>query len=465
MERKTLSELKVGIFVLIAVTILAVAIFTIGTQVGLFEDTFVAKTYLNNVSGLKPGDIVLMAGVEAGNVMEVRVTKPSETIVSPVNQRSMELGAALSERIKQLEAEIPNNQAQLAELNRQYAEAIERFSPESRQARDLERRVRAKQTSVDNQLSEIEEAREEVERLRGSIQNIVVYMEIKEEYRDWIKRDSNISLGSIGLLGDKYIDVSLGRTNLPPIVEEEPVDTWLGKDEREVVVVTGTAQATFQELITGADDVLANFETLSRKLQNIMDQFERGEGSVGKFFNDPSFYNNLNAAVVGAQQSTEEAMRLMQEVTRGTGTVPLLIREREVYDRMNAAIGSLEEMMTQIEKGQGSLGKLVNDPALYESSNQVVRNIQGITKRMDSGEGTLGKLSTDEQLYHDLRRSVDQLGRFMADIEAGKGTLGKLAQDEQLYQNLNKVSSEVVKLIYDFRQNPRKFLTVKFEIF
>ncbi len=53
----------------------------------------------------------------------------------------------------------------------------------------------------------------------------------------------------------------------------------------------------------------------------------------------------------------------------------------------------------------------------------------------------------------------------MKDVEQGKGTLGKLAKDEELYQNMNKVSSEVVKLIYDFRQNPRKFLTIKFEIF
>ena len=50
-------------------------------------------------------------------------------------------------------------------------------------------------------------------------------------------------------------------------------------------------------------------------------------------------------------------------------------------------------------------------------------------------------------------------------IEEGKGTLGRLAQDEELYNNLNQLSSELVKLIYDFRQNPKKFLTIKFELF
>ena len=44
-------------------------------------------------------------------------------------------------------------------------------------------------------------------------------------------------------------------------------------------------------------------------------------------------------------------------------------------------------------------------------------------------------------------------------------TLGRLAKDEQLYENLNELSAEFVKLIYDFRQNPKKFLTIKFELF
>ena len=59
-ERKRFSaaELRVGIFVIVAGVFLAVAIFMIGSTVGLFQETFYSRTYLNNVSSLKPGDIV-----------------------------------------------------------------------------------------------------------------------------------------------------------------------------------------------------------------------------------------------------------------------------------------------------------------------------------------------------------------------------------------------------------------------
>ena len=39
------------------------------------------------------------------------------------------------------------------------------------------------------------------------------------------------------------------------------------------------------------------------------------------------------------------------------------------------------------------------------------------------------------------------------------------ANNNDLYTNVNQLSSEGVKMIYDFRQNPKKYLTIKFELF
>jgi phospholipid/cholesterol/gamma-HCH transport system substrate-binding protein len=95
----------------------------------------------------------------------------------------------------------------------------------------------------------------------------------------------------------------------------------------------------------------------------------------------------------------------------------------------------------------------------------MVGDVGEITGRIRDGEGTLGKLTTDDQVYVSLQESLDKLAALLKDVEDGKGTLGRLAKDEQLYNNLNELSAEIVKLIYDFRQNPKKFLTIRFTIF
>jgi len=463
--KASFSELKVGIFVVVACAVLAIAIFTIGTQVGLLEDTFLAKTYLNTVSGLKPGDVVLLGGVEVGNVTSVAITPAGELPQTPTNELNTQLITEGMQQIQELQAKSDRLSQRLLSLRVEYNNALEARGPEATVTQRLRSQVNRAEDDLNDVERQIANLRDDIEDARGNMQNIEVYLQILSEYRNWIRADSNISLGSVGLLGDKYIEISLGRTPQPPMVHKEQVEGWIGTDTREVVVITGTRQAGFQELMTGANDILANFKTLSDKLQQIMGQFEEGQGSVGRFFNDPTFYNNLNAAVVGARQAVEEASQMMENITEGPGTVPRLIQERELYDKINSATNRLENIIARVESGEGTVGQLLNDKALYTKTSAVMENVEGITGRIEHGQGTLGKLSTDEKLYEDLRVSVGKMNAFMADVDQGKGTLGKLAKDPELYQNVNKLSSEMVKLLYDFRQNPKKFLTIKFEIF
>ena len=80
--------------------------------------------------------------------------------------------------------------------------------------------------------------------------------------------------------------------------------------------------------------------------------------------------------------------------------------------------------------------------------------------------GRLGKLIKDEQIYNDARAAIarfnttaERIDNMVAAAQRGEGTVGKLLTDEALYSNVNQLSSEGVKLMYDFRQNPRKYLT------
>ena len=465
-SRHSFSELKVGVFVIVTASILGLAIFTIGTQVGLLEETFAAKSYLNNISGLKPGDIVLIAGVEAGNVSFLRISEPGEIPPTESNKQNMDLIDQLNRRSEELSRNLLANREKLVALESEYEKLTPQHDPELPRTRPLRRELNNLRRLVERQEAGLNDASEEIRKARGRLQNIEVFMDIKVDYRDWIRRDSNISLGSVGLLGDKYVEVSLGRTEALPLVGQEVVKSWLGAETtQEVVIITGSSEPGFQELITGANDVLANLEVLSKKLQGIMEDLGEGQGSVGKFITDPSFFENLNQTVIGAQQTVDQAADLVEQLSEGEGTLPSLIREKDVYENITQVTANLQGIMEKINQTDGTIGKLIQYPGVYQKLDQLMANLESVTSRMDSGEGTLGKLSTDDKLYKGLTQALEQMMSLMRGVEEGKGTLGRLAQDEQLYQSLNRVSSEIVKLIYDFRQDPKKFLTIKFELF
>ena len=98
---------------------------------------------------------------------------------------------------------------------------------------------------------------------------------------------------------------------------------------------------------------------------------------------------------------------------------------------------------------------------------------------MKDGKGSAGKLLKDDKLYENARIAIERfnstttrLEAILADAQAGKGTIGKLVTDETLYNsinqtasNVNQFTSEGTKLLYDFRQNPKKFLRIKLAIF
>ena len=58
-----------------------------------------------------------------------------------------------------------------------------------------------------------------------------------------------------------------------------------------------------------------------------------------------------------------------------------------------------------------------------------------------------------------------RFNNLVTSVQNGEGTAGKFIRDPTLYNSLNQTSSEIQKLLYDFRQNPKKFLTISFKLF
>jgi len=273
---------------------------------------------------------------------------------------------------------------------------------------------------------------------------VEVVMQVEERYSQTIRNDSVATLGSIGLLGDKYIDITRGSPAAKP--------TPPGGE------VKGSAEADIKKIMQNSNDLVANLGDLVNKINDITRKIDVGEGTIGKFINDPSMFNKLNRTV-------EEAHDLLATVKSGDGSIGRLISDREFYDSLKGTLARVDNVAAKVEKGEGTLGKFVHDPAVFNRAESLLAKFNVVADRMEKGEGFLGKLSKDDALYVQFRESLGKFSAIAERMNQGEGTIGKLMVDPSLYSNMNQATGELVKLLYDFRQNPKRFLQIKFGLF
>ncbi|HEV2914347.1 MAG TPA: MlaD family protein [Pyrinomonadaceae bacterium] len=276
---------------------------------------------------------------------------------------------------------------------------------------------------------------------------------------DRIRTDSQAQLGSPSLLGnEKLINITPGTAVGQPVTED--------------FVLTSQSANSFNDLATSGNDLVQRLSKISDQVNDIVHKINEGQGTLGRVVNDEALYNNLNATI----RDTEEVMR---QIRSGQGSAGRFINDPALYNNANEIAAQLRSIAIDLRRGRGTAGKLLTDEELYNRASSAIARLDQATDQINlviadvrAGRGTVGKLLTDEAIYNDARAAIarfnttaERIDNVVAGAQRGEGTVGKLLTDDQLYSNVNQLSSEGVKLIYDFRQNPKKYLTVKFELF
>jgi ABC-type transport system involved in resistance to organic solvents, periplasmic component len=266
---------------------------------------------------------------------------------------------------------------------------------------------------------------------------IRIKMRLQTSYQPRIRTDSIAKLRSLGLLGDKYIEINQGTPNGRPLKEGE--------------TVTGAPPIDLDQMIAQGTHTFDNVSDTVDNIKALTEGMLEGKGTIGRLMRDDSFYKNAN-----------ETLRKIQE---GKGTAGAFLNDKTLYRELSATATNLRKVSARIENGEGAAGKLLTDKQVAESISSSVKKLDSVIARIDRGEGSLGKLSTDPALYNNLTKLTDNLGPVAAGLSRGDGTVGQLLKDKELYTNTNKFMAELIMLVHDVRQDPKKYLRIKLSIF
>jgi phospholipid/cholesterol/gamma-HCH transport system substrate-binding protein len=273
--------------------------------------------------------------------------------------------------------------------------------------------------------------------------NIVLVLRIDKKFQNDIRTDSSATLRTQGLLGDQYVNISRGFNGVPL------------QDNQEI---TGHGE-------NGMPELLAQGATLAQHLNNLSDQVEglvadvrAGKGSLGKFVTDDSAYNYIDSVA-------ERTDDVLANIQAGQGTIGKFYTSDEFHQKLLTLEDHTNNILGAVEQQKGSFGKFIYDPSVYDSARDLLNKGNGFVDDVRAGKGTLGKFVTDDTLFTTWKQTGTNLSNATAKLNGDEGTAGKLFTDPKLYDNLAGLSADMRLLMNDFRQNPKKFLRVKFSIF
>ena len=272
---------------------------------------------------------------------------------------------------------------------------------------------------------------------------VEIRMEIKNEFRDQIPEDSVAGVSASNLLGDKYINVTKGKSK---------------KHVENEAELRSTAVQDIPQLVQQASGVLTQFQDVVTRIDSLLADIDAGKGNIGKLLRDDELYTRLN-------DTAREVDQMVKDVRNSKGTISKLLYDDSLYNDFRKPIQRLDDMLAQIQKGQGSAGKLLNDNQLYEEARQSMADVRKMLDDLHAGKGSAGKLLNDEDLYKQLDQILAKVSTTVDKLNSGQGTLGQLLVNQQLYDALTGATREAQLLVKDMRANPKKFLTIRLALF
>ncbi|HEY6065154.1 MAG TPA: MlaD family protein, partial [Thermoanaerobaculia bacterium] len=228
--------------------------------------------------------------------------------------------------------------------------------------------------------------------------SVRVLYEVDRKVAPRLRTGTRASIKTIGLLGDKYVELSGG---LP---EEAVIPP-----EGEIIAAKG---AGLDELLAGSGDLLTNLGGIASSLKSILGGMEkgkvgesltstltnlsevlgkinRGESLAGKLLADRRYGEQTGASLTAAVNSLRNVFgKIERDMANGTGMIPALISDPEgkkkVYDlvdKLGATASSLASATASLNSGKGALPTLLNDERF---SREFTGNLQSLSRRLDS---------------------------------------------------------------------------------
>ena len=320
------SELKVGMVSVFALVVAALLIFMVSGEGGFFWQRYSIKTIFSDISGLKEGAPVRVAGVEVGSVTGMNFNGDKVEVVLEI-------------------------------------------------ARDQQPRITDQSVASLGSVSLLGEAAVDITaNSRGN------------PIPEWGYVASGPAPGSLSTAAEAATrsleqtnvlleDIRQGRGTLGRLVTDDALYQQLNEFVESAEAVTrgiSAGRGTLGRLATNPA-AARSLEASLDNLQMVTARIRNGEGSLGELLNNDALSKSVTSA-------TRNLDAITGRISKGEGTAGKLVTDEELYNRLNSMADRLDKMTASLNQGEGTAGRLLHDKQLYENMNSAISEVHSLVK-------------------------------------------------------------------------------------
>lgn len=198
---------------------------------------------------------------------------------------------------------------------------------------------------------------------------VKVNMEILTDVKKFVKKDSEASIVSDGLVGNKVLTISPGTPGSSLIENGDSLHS--------------IKPLSIGDIINNLNESTKEVNDLVGNIGDIVEKVNNGEGTLGKLVNNSDVYDNLDSLMNSFASSTANINNIL---SKASYTVDLVTGD--------------------IVKLQGSV-------------DSIVRNIEDITQKINSSQSLVGTLLTDTVFANNIKSIMKNTDQTTANLELG----------------------------------------------
>lgn len=339
------AQLKVGLMAIAAFVILAVLIFLMVGNLGIFKPKSDIYTYMNDTESVDQGADVRLNGILIGKVASVGLSGSSEPnrvirIVMEIDNGYLasipvdsETGLGAANLLGTKFVNIKKGKAQQT-----IQPGAELPSSVTAELQDIFQQSSSTLAALQTTVTKINHIVDEVDSGKGTIGELLV--------------DDTMAKKILAILDSAQATINQGQILVAN----------LNSDTNSV----GKFMHDKNELYGQVHDGLA-------KLNDTIDKVNNGSGTIGKALNDPAIFDE-------ARESLTQVRNLLAGIEAGQGTLGKLVKSDELHEQVKGTLARIDTLLDKINNGPGTVAQLLNNPSLYESLDGTTREMQGLIK-------------------------------------------------------------------------------------